>query len=138
MDSSLNKFNQTLKAANFSLTKARAAVFTRLQNSGPLSVGDLSRQLKTSFDRATVYRSIDLFEKLGIVNKIWHGFKHQIELSEIFTPHHHHAVCQNCAKTIDISSSELESILANLGKKHRFLTVNHSVELLGYCDNCQK
>ncbi|HVI69133.1 MAG TPA: transcriptional repressor, partial [Magnetospirillaceae bacterium] len=65
------------------------------------------------------------------------GFKHQVELSEIFTPHHHHARCQNCGQTTDIASPELESALSKLAKEHDFLALNHSVELLGYCQKCQ-
>ncbi|HEU5187874.1 MAG TPA: transcriptional repressor [Candidatus Saccharimonadales bacterium] len=138
METSLVKLVQTLKESNASVTKARREVFVCLLNSGPLSVGQLARHLQPKLDRATVYRTVELFEKLGVVNRIWRGFKNQIELSEIFTPHHHHALCQSCGRTLDITSSELESTLANLGKKHHFLTLSHSVELLGYCDHCQK
>lgn len=137
MEKSIAKLAQTLKESKASVTRARRDVFVCLLNSGPLSVGQLARQ-QSNIDRATIYRTIELFEKLGIVNRIWRGFKNQIELSEIFTPHHHHALCQHCGQTIDIASSELEAILAHLGKKHHFLTLSHSVELLGYCDRCQK
>lgn len=138
MDNSVTKLKQTLKAAGSSATKKRMAVFVGLLNYSPLSVGTLARKLQKEVDRATVYRTVELYEKLGVVNRIWHGFKNQIELSEIFTPHHHHAVCQNCGRTLDITSSELEAALATLGKKHNFLTVSHSVELSGYCERCQK
>lgn len=136
MDAGIAKLKSTLKEAGHSATKRRTMVFLCLQEHGPLSVGALARQLAGELDRATVYRSIELFEKLGIVNRIWHGFKHQVELSEIFTPHHHHALCQNCGRTIDISSSDVESALASLSKKHNFLALSHSVELVGYCDKC--
>lgn len=137
MESGIQKVKSTLKEANCGATKGRIAVFTALAQHGPVSVGDLATLLQNTADRATVYRTIELFEKLGIVNRIWHGFKHQVELSEIFTPHHHHATCQNCGKTIDVSSPELEAALTAVIKRHRFLTLTHSVELTGYCTNCQ-
>jgi Fur family ferric uptake transcriptional regulator len=137
MEVSVHKLRSTLKAAKYSATKPRVAVFSQLAANGPLSVGALAGQLTPDVDRATVYRTVELYEKLGIVNRIWHGFKHQVELSEIFTPHHHHALCQNCGKTIDIASPELEATLAKLGKSHHFLALSHSVELLGYCKDCQ-
>src|SRR5688572_6926860 len=108
METSSTKLKTTLKAAKYSATKPRVAVFTQLATHGPLSVGALAQSLSDTVDRATVYRTVELFEKLGIVNRIWHGFKHQVELSEIFTPHHHHALCQNCGQTVDIASPELE------------------------------
>jgi Fur family transcriptional regulator, ferric uptake regulator len=137
METSAQKVKVTLKQAKFSATQSRLAVFHNLVEHGPMSVGTLATQMRRDVDRATVYRTIELFEKLGIVNRIWHGFKHQVELSEIFTPHHHHALCQNCGKTIDIASPELENALTTLAKKHGFLSLNHSVELAGYCSACQ-
>jgi Fur family ferric uptake transcriptional regulator len=131
------KLTNTLKTAHFSATKPRVAVFTELAKHGPLSPGALAHHLQSTIDRATVYRTVELYEKLGIVNRIWHGFKHQIELSEIFTPHHHHALCQNCGQTIDIASPELEATLSRLAKARHFLALSHSVELLGYCQKCQ-
>jgi Fe2+ or Zn2+ uptake regulation protein len=137
MDSGVTKLKQTLREARSSATHSRIAVYGHLAKHGPMSVGALSQQLLHDVDRATVYRTIELYEKLGIVNRIWHGFKHQIELSEIFTPHHHHALCEHCGKTIDVTSPELEAALAALAKRHNFLTINHSVELAGYCQDCQ-
>lgn len=137
MESGILKVKTTLKEAHFSATRARILVFTTLASDGPKSVGALASALHKDTDRATVYRTIELFERLGIVNRIWHGFKHRVELSEIFTPHHHHAMCQQCGKMVDIASPELEAALTSLAKKHRFLALNHSVELTGYCSNCQ-
>jgi Fur family transcriptional regulator, ferric uptake regulator len=137
MESGIQKVKATLKEAHFSATRARILVFTTLVSEGPKSVGALAQSLQKDVDRATVYRTVELFERLGVVNRIWHGFKHRVELSEIFTPHHHHALCQNCGRMIDISSPELEAALATLAKKHTFLTLSHSVELTGYCSNCQ-
>lgn len=137
MDTGVQKLKHTLKEARSSATGSRLAVFNHLAKHGPMGVGALSQQLLKDVDRATVYRTVELYEKLGIVNRIWHGFKHEVELSEIFTPHHHHAKCQQCGKTIDIASPELEAALTALAKKHQFLTLSHSVELTGYCITCQ-
>lgn len=137
MDTSAIKLKNTLKSSHFSATKPRMAVFAQLAAHGPMNIGSLASRLEPTVDRATVYRTVELYEKLGIVNRIWHGFKHQIELSEIFTPHHHHAQCQNCGQTVDITSPELEAALAKLTREHGFLAVNHSVEVFGYCQKCQ-
>jgi Fur family ferric uptake transcriptional regulator len=131
------RFEATLKKSHFSVTKSRSAVFDQLAKHGPLPVTKLAVYCQPQTDRATVYRTVELFEQLGIVNRIWHGFKSQLELSEIFTPHHHHAQCQQCGKTIDLVSPELESVLATLSKKHGFLAVGHVIELTGYCQICQ-
>lgn len=137
MDQGFAKLKQTLKQAGSSATKSRQLIFSELQKSGPASITGLTDALGSQTDRATVYRTVELFEKLGIINRIWQGSTNQIELSEIFTPHHHHAVCQNCGRVVDLTSSELESVLAALAKQHKFLALSHAVELSGYCSRCQ-
>lgn len=134
-EASLAKLKSTLKQAGSGTTKSRLAIFSALQ-SGPISIADILKATGSQTDRATVYRTVGLFEKLGIVNRIWYGAEPLVELSEIFVQHHHHALCQNCNSAIDISSGELESALSNLAKTHNFLALSHTVELSGYCKNC--
>lgn len=132
-----DRFKEVLKSSNNSLTTPRQTIFTLLAQSGPLTSAQIANKCAQTVDRATAYRTIDLFERLGIVNRIWHGFKSSLELSEIFTPHHHHATCEHCGTHIDIASPELERALAQVAKQHGFLAVSHTLELSGYCQACQ-
>lgn len=131
------RFASTLKQNKRSATKQRQEVFASLLD-GPRLPTALADKLATKLDRATVYRTLELFERLGIVNRIWQDGQYKVELSEIFVPHHHHALCQNCGAITDIASSELESMLSSLAKKQGFLAVDHSVELRGYCADCNR
>jgi len=128
---------KTLKASDRSLTRQRRQVFRALAEHGPLSAAHLADRLSATLDRATVYRCLALFEELGVVNRIWHGFKSTLELSEIFTPHHHHATCSQCGKSIDLYSRDLEQAIAQLTLEKEFLALGHSVEIYGYCQTCQ-
>ena len=56
-----------LKKNGSSLTKPRKTVFDLLLNQKPQSMQVLASRAKGRVDRATVYRTIDLFERLGIV-----------------------------------------------------------------------
>jgi len=132
----LTRLRQTLKQAGSSSTKSRVVIFSSLQQ-GPLSMARLVDNVRNQTDRATVYRTVDLFEKLGIINRIWYGPEPLVELSEIFTPHHHHALCQNCGKVVDFAGSELEAALSAIAKTNQFLALSHSIELSGYCSDCQ-
>jgi Fur family ferric uptake transcriptional regulator len=133
-----DRLYETLKSSGYSATHPRKQIFEELLASGPLTTATLSQKCSETLDRATVYRTIALFERLGIVNRIWQGFKSQLELSEIFTPHHHHAVCQNCGKTIDLVSPDLENTISKISREHGFLALGHVIELTGYCKICQQ
>jgi Fur family transcriptional regulator, ferric uptake regulator len=133
----ITRFQDILKTSGFSFTLPRKAVFEQLAQGGPTTCSQLAKDCAPAIDRATTYRTIGLFERLGVVNRIWHGLKSQIELSEIFTPHHHHASCQHCDATIKITDPELERLLGKITKQHNFLALGHVVELTGYCSKCQ-
>lgn len=88
-------------------------------------------------DMVSVYRTIQLFEKTGIVHRVLSGLKSKFELSEAFSPHHHHFVCNNCGAAQAIYSQNLEESLHALETQYGFELRQHSVELSGYCQACR-
>lgn len=128
----------TLKDEGYSLTKARRNVFNALADSDALSMNQLIRKLQHKMDRASVYRTIELFEKLGVVNRLQIGWKYKLELSEAFAGHHHHATCLNCNKVIAFEESqELENGIHDLAEQLGFKLTSHSLELRGLCSSCR-
>ncbi len=133
-----NKLEKILKDHRYSLTRQRLAIFNVLSEiEEPISVVNLVDKLP-EVDKVSVYRTVDLFEKVGIIHRVWTGFKSKIELSEDFSSHHHHFTCINCGKTINLSSDRLESDLHQLEKSNNFKLVHHSVELSGFCNGCKE
>ncbi len=98
----------------------------------------LIRKLRHKMDRASIYRTIELFEKLGIVNRLQIGWKYKLELSETFAGHHHHATCLQCEKVIAFEENpELEAGIHKLAEDLGFKLTSHSLELRGLCKDCQ-
>ena len=89
-------------------------------------------------DRASVYRAVDLFERLGIVQRLNTGWKYKLELSDKFAEHHHHLTCLRCGRTIAMNEGELEQLIGRLAEKHGFLPTAHQIEIQGLCAECQK
>lgn len=125
-----------LKDNGLSVTKQRLFVFDLLEGKEPLTMYELYDQAKGQLDRASLYRIIAVFEKLGIVQRINIGWKYKIELSDKFSDHHHHLTCLKCHKVIPISENELETFIHGLSASHRFNPIEHQVEIQGYCDDC--
>lgn len=120
------------------LTKPRQIVFQALkQVAHPLSITEIIRACPT-VDATSVYRTIDLFSKLGITASVSHGWKQRYELAEPFQPHHHHIRCTACEKLIDIDWPDLEKQIEALSRKYAFTITGHSFELSGLCANCTK
>lgn len=129
----------TLKAHGYSATKTRQHVFNALADSDALSMNQLIRKLQHKMDRASIYRTVELFEKLGIINRLQIGWKYKLELSEAFAGHHHHATCLQCERVIAFEESpELEADIHKLAEELNLKLTSHSLELRGICANCQK
>jgi Fur family transcriptional regulator, ferric uptake regulator len=137
MSSPKETFNLILKQQHQSVTKPRVAVFEALLGQEPMSMHELVERVG-DVDRASVYRAIDLFEKLGIVQRLNTGWKYKIELTDAFTEHHHHLTCTNCGRTIALNEAHLERFIEDIASKHDFVVTAHQIEIQGLCPVCQK
>jgi Fur family transcriptional regulator, ferric uptake regulator len=132
-------FITTLKDSDKSVTKTRSLVFAALLEKEPQSMGELYQSLKNKLDRASLYRTIDLFERLGIVQRLQIGWKYKIELSDTYNYHHHHITCSRCAMTIPVREDlTLEASIKSLAMEYGFTGISHQLEIRGICQNCQK
>ncbi len=135
----LEQFKTTLKKHGQSLTKARLVVFKVLQDKEPQTMREVVTACQNKADRASVYRAITLFEKLGIVQRLQIGWKYKLELSDAFHHHHHHLTCQRCGRTVPLSEDRiLEERLRLLAARERFKMKDHQMEIQGLCADCRQ
>jgi Fur family ferric uptake transcriptional regulator len=132
-------FIETLRNNGYSVTKARQAVFEALENQEPQSMGKLVAKLRDSIDKASIYRTVALFEKLGIVHRLQLGWKYKIELADTFNYHHHHISCSSCHRVFPIREDvTLEAAMQALAQEYGFRAQSHQVEIQGLCSQCQQ
>lgn len=126
-----------LKKHGYSATKPRRLVFEVLERSGSLSMLQLELATKSQIDRASVYRTMRLYEELGFVRRIAHGWKYTFELSDVFSRHHHHLVCRICNTVVELEDvPELENAIHAMAKTYSYTNLKHEVEISGICSNC--
>lgn len=126
-----------LKQSGASLTKPRKIVFDLLANQEAQTLQVLISRAKKTVDRATIYRTIELFEKLGIVNRLNVGWKYKVELSDVFSDHHHHMHCNKCGAIITLpGNTMLETMISTLASKGGFSPSSHQLEVYGLCPSC--
>jgi len=127
-----------LKKNGSSLTKPRKLVFDLLLDREPQTMQVLVQRAASRVNRATIYRTIELFENLGIVHRLNIGWKYKIELSDMFVGHHHHFYCTNCHKTYNLEpNSMLETMIDSLVSKEGFAPRGHQLEIFGLCVSCR-
>lgn len=139
MNDTLQKLTTTLKSNGYSLTAARRIVFTALLDKEPQTIAELTTATAGKINRASLYRVIELFEKLGIVQRLQIGWKYKLELSDDFTAHHHHMTCINCGRVQPFEeNATIEFELKQLAKEAGFKETGHQLEIRGLCAVCQR
>lgn len=93
----------------------------------------------------TVYRTLDLLNRAGLVRKINAGdgqVRFEYKRGD-HADHHHHLICTNCGRILnyrDFEKEELDLVRKTeeiLAAKHRFLIREHNIEFFGICEDCR-
>ena len=131
------------------LTAPREAILKYLSRSSKhMSAKEIYNYLHRSYPGiglSTVYRTLDLLAKMGIVAKlsIGDGQRRYEFKTEEKDEHHHHLICTICGKIINYSEfldEELDLIRKTeekLAKKYNFIIQDHNIEFLGICEKCK-
>lgn len=134
---------EELKKKGYKLTpQRRAIVDTIIANEGKhLTAEEIYDEVKIACPEiglATVYRTILLLEEMGIVYKLdLNDGCSRYELAHINETHrHHHLVCNNCGKVIEVQDDLLEDLEVQIEKVYKFKILDHSVKFFGVCDCC--
>lgn len=136
MDNGIASFRSHLKKHGFFATKPRLQLFKVLLNHKSLSMNELIDKLPSQ-DKSSIYRNVDLFEKLGIISRVRLGWKSKFELSDLFNEHHHHLSCLKCGKVIVIDEDLIiEQELLRLSYREHFKPIDHTLEIRGLCSDC--
>ena len=116
----------------------RKLIYEVLSRNEPLTMQELQANVP-DLDKTTVYRTVALYEQLGIVQRLQIGWKYKVELSNEYQDHHHHVTCVQCGQTVALAEDELlENRLALLAKAEGFEPQDHQIEVRGVCKNCRK
>lgn len=135
----ITRFHKVLSDNQCRITRARDVTFMLLLHPEPQSMAELIRKSHGKIDRVSVYRCIELFEKLGIAHRVYVGWKYKLELSDEFVAHHHHLVCVKCGRIIDIEDEKhINDFIETVSQTFHFTPHHHRFEIEGYCSSCSR
>jgi Fur family ferric uptake transcriptional regulator len=125
-------------------TPGRRAIVELLVSVGrPVSIGDIADGLP-ELPRSSAYRHLVDLESAGLVRRVAAGDEFaRFELAEDLTEHHHHLVCIECGKVVDVTlSAEFESNVSRtvdeLAVREGFEPHSHRLDVLGLCASCRR
>lgn len=145
MQIDVENYKDILKDEGYKLTKQRKVILDAIidHREKHLSCDEIFQIISKEYSEigiATVYRTLQLFEKLNIVYKLNFddGFsRYELNLGT-GDHHHHHLICLKCGKVMEFESDQLESLEKKIEEDGDFTIVDHSVQFYGYCIDCKK
>ena len=137
----VDRLAERLRRQSRKVTGPRQSILEILRrDSHPLSIREIFQALpEGEGDLATVYRSMHLLEKMGMVKRFHfgHGGARFELLAEGDDGHHHHLVCTQCSQIVEIDDCFPESLQAKIAARNGFKAVTHKLEFFGLCPRCQ-
>jgi len=85
---------------------------------------------------ATVYRTLALLSSNGVVDALAHR-PGELCYRLCGEGHHHHFVCRECHRVVELDGCDLDDWLKRLAVKHKFAISAHTVEVTGTCADCR-
>ena len=89
----------------------------------------------TKVGLATVYRNLQAMAADGEIDVLRTDDGESVYRA-CSTGHHHHLVCRECGRTVEIDGPAVERWAATVSAAHGFTEVTHSVEIFGRCRDC--
>jgi Fe2+ or Zn2+ uptake regulation protein len=123
------------------LTNQRRLLLELLRSTeGHIDAKELYRRASVkdkSISQATVYRTLNLFKELGLVNEMRFGrIRCYYEVKQ--SPEHQHLVCRGCGKVIEFQSPYFKKVIEAAQQEHGFQVTKAALYLEGYCPECEE
>jgi Fur family ferric uptake transcriptional regulator len=135
------RVNDILKQNRLSITGSRQKILGLfLSKNGALSHADIEKKTGESFDRVTVYRTLQTFVESGIIHLIPttdNSIKYALCKNDCAPGHHHdnhvHFICDECRKTICLDDVNIPVVRLPKG----FIPQHAEMVVTGVCGECR-
>ena len=137
----LTELTAQLRSKARKITGPRQGILESLRrNRHPQTIKEIFAALPAGdCDLVTVYRSMHLLEEMNMVKRF--DFGDGVARFELVDgglgEHHHHLVCTECSKIVELGDCFAEELEKTVAKQNGFTSVTHKLEFFGVCPSCQ-
>ena len=137
---SLNR-KQDNPIKNHPLTNQRRLLLELLRDTeGHIDAKGLYRHASArdgSISPATVYRTLNLFKEIGLVDEVRLGkIRCYYEIKQ--SSEHQHLVCRGCGKVMEFQNPHFQELIEGIRREHGFKVTKAELYLEGYCPDCEE
>ena len=139
-DERIEGLGQLCREQGLALTPQRRAILRAVLDLDDHPTADrvhaaLSRR-RVRVSRATVFRTLESFARVGIITKACHPGS-SVRYDPRTDPHHH-LICTSCDRVIDISDARLDALPVPDTRPFGFVVSDFKVQLRGTCKECRE
>lgn len=85
---------------------------------------------------ATVYRALNDLVEGGEADSLQSPEGEALYRACASIGHHHHLICRECGRTVEIAADEVEQWAQRTAAEHGFTEAHHIVDIFGRCTEC--
>lgn len=137
-----NKIASILRQHGYKITPQRRAVLNAIALShGHLTPTAIYQKVHgncPTIGLVTVYRTLDILAKLGLVCEVHAGGNSRSYLMRRPVEHHHHIICSSCGAVADFTDCRISELAQRIARETSFEIDGHLLEFTGTCKSCRK
>ena len=138
---SLENNRRALNVTGMRVTNQRALILEIIRRGqGHLDADEVyrrARQKQPRLSLSTVYRTLQAFKKLGLIEEVhFDEAHHHYEVKP--SSEHHHLVCLGCGRIIEFRYPLARYVKSNVTEAKDFDIVSTEVRMTGYCSKCRQ
>ena len=138
----IDRFRDFLQTQKLKLTSERVALVREIFSTHYHFEADellfKMKEKRVKISRATVYRTLELLVKSGMVRRVHLGEDHYHYEHVRGDSHHDHLICTTCGAVIEFHDEALEARQIEICERRKFTPTFHNLQILGVCGSCRK
>ena len=146
MSNTMENLKTKLNESGLKITPQRRAIINILLDNdnrhlSSEEIYDLVRENCPEIGLATVYRTMQLLDEIGVISKLNLDdgcIRYEIDLNKSECHNHHHLICKTCGKIIEVEDDLMDSVEKEIQSAYKFKILDHDVKFYGLCEDCNK
>jgi Fe2+ or Zn2+ uptake regulation protein len=142
MSEEFRRFQVFLRAHGLKLTRTRELVFREIMSSPGVhpNADEIRRRLRAKrreVGLATIYRTLNLLVRSGLVSAVDLGESHSHFEPEGTASAHGHLICLSCGRVQEFSQTGIQEALFGIARDKGYRLDKFSLQVFGFCHECE-
>ena len=142
MNKEFTRFQVYLRSHGLKLTRARELVFREILSTPGIhpNADEIRRRLrakKKEIGLATIYRTLNLLVRSGLVTAVDLGEGHSHFEPEWTETAHGHLICLSCGRVQEFAQANIQDAIHRIGEEKGYRLDKFSLQVFGFCRDCE-